>query len=81
MSYSWGEKKNKELKSEGRPSFEDAVEAISKHGVLADGENPVHAGQYIYVVMINGYPHVVPYEVRGDMRWLITIYPARKYKR
>jgi hypothetical protein len=81
VNYSWDDKKNEELKSEGRPSFEDTVEAMSTNGVLADGENPVHKGQRIYVVMINGYPHAVPYEVRGDVHWLITVYPARKYKR
>lgn len=81
MGYSWDEKKNDELKGEGRPSFEDVVQAMSEHGVLVDDENPVHVGQRLYVVMINDYPHAVPYEIRGDIRWLITVYPARKYKR
>lgn len=80
MLFAWDPKKNEELKSEGRPTFEDAVEAI-KHGPLNDDENPVHAGQRLFVVQINDYPHVVPYESRGDILWLITVYPARKYKR
>ncbi len=81
MAFKWDEKKNQELKNEGRPSFEAAVLAMSKHGVLADDENSVHVGQRIYIVLINDYPHVIPYEVRGSVRWLITVYPARKYKR
>ena len=54
---------------------------MSKLGVLADDQNPIHKGQRIYVVLINDYPHVVPYEIRGSVHWLITVYPARKYKR
>ncbi|MGE0633923.1 MAG: hypothetical protein AB7O96_16030 [Pseudobdellovibrionaceae bacterium] len=42
MRFDWDEKKNKELKSEGRPSFEDAVKAISDRGVLRDDKNPIH---------------------------------------
>jgi hypothetical protein len=80
MLFAWNPKKNEELKSEGRPTFEDAVEAI-KLGALKDDENPVHPGQRLFVVKINGYPHAVPYEVRGDILWLITVYPARKHKR
>jgi uncharacterized DUF497 family protein len=81
VNFDWDDKKNEELKSEGRPSFEDAVLAISENGVLVDDKNPVHAGQRLYVVMINDYPHAVPYEIRGDVHWLITVYPTRKYKR
>lgn len=80
MLFAWDPKKNEELKFEGRPTFEDAVEAI-KQGALKDDRNPVHAGQRLFVVMINDYPHAVPYEIRGDIIWLITVYPARKYKR
>jgi len=80
MLFAWDPKKNEELRSEGRPTFEDAVEAI-RRGVLKDDENPVHAGQRIFVVKIRGYPHVIPYETRGNILWLITVYPARKHKR
>jgi hypothetical protein len=80
MIFGWNSKKNEELVSEGRSGFEEAVEAIKK-GVLKDDENPIHPGQRIFVVMIKNYPHVVPYETRGDLLWLITVYPARRYKR
>ena len=80
MLFAWDPKKNEELKLEGRPTFEGAVEAI-KRGVLKDDVNPGHAGQWVFVVMINDYPHAVPYEIRGDIIWLITVYPARKHKR
>ena len=78
--YSWDPKKNEELKGEGRPSFEHAVEDLLK-GVIFDVDNPGHPGQRLYVVKIAGYPHAVPYEIRGEVTWLITVYPTRKYKR
>ena len=77
MLFVWDPKKNEQLKSKGRPTFEDAVEAI-KRGALKDNENPVHAGQRLFVVMINDYPHAVPYEIRGDIIWLITLLSRKK---
>lgn len=81
MIYDWDSKKNAELKDEGRPSFEEALKAMAQNGALVDDENPVHPGQRIYVVMIRDYPHVIPYEIRGDVYWLITVFPSRKFKR
>lgn len=81
MRFSWDPRKNEELISEGRPSFDDVLEALALGYMLLEGENPVHAGQRIFVVRINAYPHVVPYEVRLDVIWLITVFPARKYQR
>ena len=80
MRFSWDEKKNLELKSEGRPSFEETVEIISENGILFEGPNPAHKDQRIFVVNIRNYPHIVPYERRGDIFWLITVFPSRKYK-
>lgn len=81
MRYGWDQKKNQELILKGRPSFEEVIEVMNRLGVLADEMNPVHPGQRIYVVVIDDYPYVVPYEMRGDLCWLITVYPARKFKR
>lgn len=80
MKFGWDTKKDQELISEGRPSFQQAVEVILEKGVLKEGDNPNYPGQRIFVVMIDGYPHVIPYEVRGEIIWLITLYPNRKYK-
>lgn len=81
MRYGWDDKKNEELKGEGRPSFEEALDAMAQNGALVDDENPGYPGQRIYVVMIRDYPHVIPYEVRGEVLWLITVFPSRKFKR
>ena len=77
MKYRWDDNKNEELKSEGRPSFEDAVEAINTTGLVSNDKNPVHASQRLFVVMINNYPHAVPYEIRGDVIWLNSL-PCKK---
>ena len=80
MVFAWDPQKNEELEREGRPNFEKAIESIKKK-VLREEENSGHPGQRLFVVMINGYPHAIPYEIRGNIIWLITVYPARKYKR
>jgi len=80
MRFSWDGKKNIELESEGRPTFKEALQAIAEFGILQEGPNPVRKDQRIFVVNIKNYPHVIPYEKRGDVLWLITIYPSRKYK-
>ena len=80
MLFAWDPKKNQELQSEGRPTFEDAVKAI-KMGVMRDDKNPIYPGQRIFVVAIDDYPHIVPYETRKNTYWLITVYPSRKHKR
>ena len=79
--FGWDKKKNEELKSEDRPSFEDVVEVIADQGVVKEDKNPNHQDQLIFVVMIDGYPHVVSFEIRGDIFWLIRVYPARKYEK
>ncbi len=81
MNFRWDDKKNNELIFKGRPSFEDAVYALAHNSLLVDDINPVNPNQRIYVVEISGYPHVIPYEIRKDICWLITVFPARKYKR
>ena len=81
LNFRWDKKKNRELADRGRPSFEDAVEALANNTILFDDINPRHQGQRIFVIEINGYPHVIPYEVRGEAYWLITVFPSRKFKR
>lgn len=80
MRFAWDHRKNDELERRGRPSFEDVLEALSIGGLLLEGENPTHQGQRLMIVRINDYPHVVPYEIRMGVFWLITVFPARKYK-
>jgi hypothetical protein len=81
MRFDWDRQKGEELILKGRPSFEDALDALANGYLILEGENPGYPGQRIFVVKINGYPHVIPYEIRSGVFWLITVFPARKYKK
>lgn len=80
MILKWDEKKNKELQKEGRPSFEEAVIEIINNRIISTDENRKYPGQQIFLIVLQGYPHLVPFEIRGDVIWLITIFPSRKHK-
>lgn len=81
MTFDWDDKKDGLNTSKGRPSFQEVVVAIGNGMVTSDIENPIHPGQWLLVVEINGYAHVVPYEVRGEKIRLITVFPSRKANR
>lgn len=79
MTFRWDEKKNKQLKSKGRPGFELFVTAFEDGHVYFEGENKNYPGQGIFVVIIEDRAHVVPFEDRGDHVWLATLYPSGKW--
>lgn len=37
-----------------------------------------YLGQQLLFVVINDDIHIVPFEIRGDKLWLVTIIPSRK---
>jgi uncharacterized DUF497 family protein len=80
MRFNWDHSKNDQLIQRGRPSFENVLEALANGYLILEGENPGYSNQRLFVVRIHGYPHVIPYEIRGGIFWLITVFPARKYK-
>lgn len=64
-------------------SFIDVIEAIEREGVLLDFEHPNqqrYPGQRVYVVHIGRYTYCVPYVARGEMIFLKTVFPSRKFK-
>lgn len=64
-------------------SFFDAITAIEKKGVLLDLPHPnseKYPGQHILVVSIDGYAYCVLYEARGEILYLKTVFPSRKFK-
>ncbi|HON38192.1 MAG: BrnT family toxin [Desulfomonilia bacterium] len=79
--YSWDEKKNSWLKENRGISFEDIVAAIDRGCLLDVIENPAqerYRGQFMYVVAIDNYVYLVPFELRSEIIRLITIIPNRK---
>ncbi len=79
MLFEWDENKNKEIKRKHGISFESIVEAINLDFVVIDTPNKKRAQKAI-LVLINDYPIIVPFEIRGEKYRLITAWPDRRYK-
>ncbi|MFH1674931.1 MAG: toxin [Pseudomonadota bacterium] len=80
--FGWNYEKNRKLKRERGVSFEEVVFCIEQGQVLDVLEHPNqnrYKGQRIYVVGINDYAYIVPFVDVGEERFLITIFPSRKY--
>ena len=59
------------------------IEAIAERGILAHFNHPnqtKYPGQKVLVVEIEGYAYCVPYVVDGEVWFLKTIYPSRRFK-
>ncbi len=83
MDFRFGEEKNRHLSETRGITFEDVIEAIAEHGVLAAYEHPnqqKYPGQRIMVVRINDYPHCVPFAIDGETIDLKTVYPSRRFR-
>jgi len=75
------EGKNKELKSEGRPTFAEVEKAFSDGKFFAVIKNPQsHRNHQFFIILIlREYTHVVPFVVEKGVMFLKTIYASRKY--
>ncbi len=82
--YNYVDEKNLKLLQERGIGFEDIIAVLNSKRCLAvlDHPNPTkYPNQKIYVVDINGYAYLVPFEKRGNTSFLKTIYPSRKITR
>ncbi len=79
--FSWNEEKNRKLLKERGLCFEDVLFA----DVLDILKNPSdkYKNQFIMLVKINDYVHIVPFVVDKDKKeiFLKTIYPSRKFNK
>ncbi len=77
--------KNEWLKKNRNISFEEVVSIIiSGDGLMWVIPNPnqnKYPGQEAYLVMIEGYMHIVPFEKTWNDIYLKTIFPSRKAKK
>jgi uncharacterized DUF497 family protein len=83
MNFEYSQEKNEMLFYNRGITFNNAIESIAENGILLDFEHPnkdKYPDQRILVVSINNYPYCIPYIKKGDTLYLITIYPARKFK-
>jgi len=72
------------LKGEREVSFEMVLQAMADGRLLDVLEHPnkeKYGGQRLYVVEINKYAWIVPFEDKGEDRILKTIFPSRRYTR
>ncbi len=81
MNFLWNQEKNDVLKRERDVCFEDVVTLINEDNILDIIKHPNHLKypeQKIYIVLLHGYVHMVPF-VRSDSEiFLKTIVPSRK---
>ena len=71
MNFRFTDEKNRRLSEMRGVTFENVIEAIAEHGVLAEYEHPnqeKYPGQRIMVVRINNYPQLCTllYRRRND---------------
>ena len=82
MTFNWDERKNRKLKEERGISFEQILYCIHNNGILDILEHPnkkKYKNQRLYIINIDNYAYVVPFIDKKDERFLITVFPSRKY--
>lgn len=81
MDFDFDAAKDQWLKSVRGIGFEDIITLI-KEGKLVDvveHPNPIkYPDQMIFVVDVDGYVYLVPFELRQEVFYLRTIYASRK---
>ena len=81
MQFDWDPPKNEFLKQARGISFETVVVHLGRGDLWKTAKHPDQArypGQRLFFVVVNDYIHIVPFEIRADVIWLVTIIPSRK---
>lgn len=79
--YEFKPEKNIKLLEERGIGFEDVIAVLDAKGPLTVLDHPnvvKYPHQKIYVLGIDGYAYLVPFEKQGNKVVLKTIYPSRK---
>jgi hypothetical protein len=77
------EEKNKALlQTLGRKTcFDEIIDEIeSENFLIIKNTSTHHVEQKCFLVDINDYPIVAPFNIRADVIQLITFFPDRRYK-
>ena len=83
LEFEWDEEKSKRVKQKHSRSLEEILEYIKAGKVVAFMKHynqERYPGQMVIVLNVDGYPWVVPCEIRGNKLRLITAFPNRKFK-
>ena len=79
--FSWEENKNEELKAGRNVSFEEVRAEIGAGRFrIEKNTSGNHPGQSVYLVVLSGYVHVVPFRETESAILLITIFPSRYWQ-
>jgi len=82
--FRWNHDKNAEFKVERGISFEEIVLAIEAGGLCDVVKHPnsgKYPNQYVFMIALDGYVHMVPFVDEQDFYFLKTIIPSRKATR
>lgn len=82
--YTWHDEKNELIKQKHGVSFEEVVYHLDNGDMLDDIEHPNqqrYPNQRLYIVLVRGYVHVVPFYRRESDEFLITAYPNSRFHR
>ena len=83
VDFDFDPEKNERLFAQRGITFPMVIEAVHERGILLNVDHPNQArypGQKLLVVEIGGYAYCVPYEPRGEIWYLRTAYPNRRFK-
>jgi uncharacterized DUF497 family protein len=76
----WNEDKSAKLKAERGISFDEIAVLILEKKYLDVVKHPKRSGQWMFVMPIDGYVHVVPFVLDSDGNvFLKTAFPSRKF--
>ena len=76
----WDEEKNKKLIKERNISFEEVAQIILSEGYKDILENPARKDQYIFIITLKEYIHVVPFIIDDNSNIILkTVFPSRKF--
>ena len=81
VRFEWDTRKNELLKESRNISFEIIALHLERGDLWRIGPQPKqdrYPHQQIFYVIIDDYIYSVPFEQRGDVIWLVTIFPSRK---
>ena len=80
MNIIWNEDKSAKLKAERGISFDEIAVLILEKKYLDVVKHPKRSGQWMFVMPIDGYVHVVPFVLDSDGNVVLkTAFPSRKF--
>ena len=80
MNIIWDEEKSAKIKAERGVSFDEIAVLILEKKYLDVVKHPKRAGQWMFIMPINGYVHVVPFVLDSEGNVVLTTaFPSRQF--